>query len=91
MDRYSLSKGNEWISLPPAVFAIIITIARSKIDHVRNAVNMNGLVIEVIKILDNFLIVYTSKTRSASIIIEGDVMSSVIEIYDDIKKIYRKL
>ena len=38
LDRYSVSKGNEWISVPTAVFAIIVTIARSKIFRVKNNV-----------------------------------------------------
>ena len=46
----------------------------------------NGLIIEITEILHNFPVVYTSKTNFASIIIEGDVMSSIMESCDDIRK-----
>ena len=59
LETYLLTKGNEWIYLPPAVLAIIVTIARSKNDHVRSALNINGFVVKIIKILDKILIVDT--------------------------------
>ena len=84
MDRFSASKENEWISFSPTVFAIIVTIARSESKSERITVNQHGSYIEIIKVLDNFMVSFTSKNLTSSLILESDIVKCLAQSYENI-------
>ena len=84
MDRFSASKDNEWISFSPTVFAIIVTIARSESKSERITVNQHGSYIEIIKILNNFMVSFTSKNLTSSLTLESESVKCLAESYENI-------
>ena len=84
MDRFSASKENEWISFSPTVFAIIVTIARSESKSERITVNQHGSYIEIIKILNNFMLSFTSKNLTSSLTLESESVKCLAESYENI-------
>ena len=84
MDRFSASKDNEWISFSPTVFAIIVTIARSESKSERITVNQHGSYIEIIKILNNFMLSFTSKNLTSSLTLESESVKCLAESYENI-------
>ena len=84
MDRFSASKENEWISFSPTVFAIIVTITRSESKSERITVNQHGSYIEIIKVLDNFMVSFTSKNLTSSLILESDIVKCLAQSYENI-------
>ena len=84
MDRFSASKDNEWISFSPTVFAIIVTIARSESKSERITVNQHGSYIEIIKVLNNFMVSFTSKNLTSSLTLESESVECLVESYENI-------
>ena len=84
MDRFSASKDNEWISFSPTVFAIIVTIARSESKSERITVNQHGSYIEIIKVLNNFMVSFTSKNLTSSLTLESESVKCLAESYENI-------
>ena len=84
MDRFSASKENEWISFSPTVFAIIVTIARSESKTERITVNQHGSYIEIIKVLNNFMVSFTSKNLTSSLTLESESVKCLAESYENI-------
>ena len=84
MDRFSASKDNEWISFSPTVLAIIVTVARSESKSERITVNQHGSHIEIIKVLDNFMVSFTSKNLTSSLTLESDIVKCLAQSYENI-------
>ena len=84
LDRFSLSRGNEWVSLSPTVLASIVTVAQCKSESERIKVQQNGSFIEIIKLLDNFMVSFTSKNFTSSLTLESDVVKCLAQSYENI-------
>ena len=88
MDRFSASKDNEWIKFSPTVFAVIVAIVRTKSKSRRIIVIQHGSHFEVIKVLDNFMISFTSKNLTSSLTLESDNVKCLAESYENIRREY---
>ena len=84
LDRFSLSRGNEWISLSPSVLAILVTVARCKSESEIIKIQQNGSFIEIIKLLDNFIVSFTNKNLTSSLVLESDVVKCLEQSYENI-------
>ena len=87
---FSARKDDEWISFSPTVLAVVVAIARSKTRSERIIVHQNGSQSEVTKVLDNFMISFTSKEITSSLTIECEIVNSLVTSFDNIMETVNK-
>ena len=84
IDRFSASKDNEWNSFSPTVLAFIVMIARGESKSERVTVNQHRSYIKIIKVLNNFMISFTSKDFTSSLTLESESVKCLAESYENI-------
>ena len=73
------------------MLAVIVTIARSQSKSERINVHQHGSHIEVVKVLDNFMISFTSKNITSSLTAECDIVNSLASNFINITELVKKL
>ena len=72
------------ISFSPTVFVVSVTIVRIDSKSKRIIVNQQGSYIEIIKVLDNFMVSFTSKSLTSSLTLESEIVKCLAESYENI-------
>ena len=84
LNRFSITKENEFLSLSPSSFQLLVTISRLDTEYEQITVRQHGSKIEIIKLLNNFLITFMSKTITSSVSLPGHIMESISTNYENI-------
>ena len=84
LNRFSITKENEFLSLSPSSFQLLVTISRLETEYEQISVRQHGSKIEIIKLLNNFLITFMSKTITSSVSLPGYIVESISTNYENI-------
>ena len=83
-DRFSLAQKNEWLSITPSVFALLVTTARYEIESNRVEVYNNGTCIEITNVLGNIKITNGTPGIATSVVIDAPTMRCLVMKFEEI-------
>ena len=81
MNRFSITKDKEFLSISPTVFMLLVTLADSESDYERISIQQNGSLVEIIKLVNNYLLTFTCKSLSSSLILPGHILVLIAANY----------
>ena len=84
LDRFSIIVNNEWISISKTAFELLNAISFSKNEFERVVIQQSGSEIEIIKLLENYLLTFRSKTLTTNQVLTKTVMEILNENHDRI-------
>ena len=73
---FSASRNNETISFSQTVLGVIVAFAYSKTESERIFIHQHVSHVEVIKVLENFMISCARKNTTSSLIVECDILNT---------------
>ena len=79
LDRFSISANNEWISVSTTGFELLNAVSFSKNEFERFVIQQSGSEIEIIKLLENYLLTFRSKTLTTTQVLTRTVMKILNE------------
>ena len=89
LDRFSIIRDNEWLSVGTTAFQLLNTLATSNHEFERVVVQQSGSEIEIIKLLGNYLLTFRSKTLTSSVVLTSNVMKTLCENHTRIMTMVR--
>lgn len=89
LDRFSIIRNNEWLSIGISAFEVLNTLAFSTNDFERIVVQQSGSEIEIIKLLGNFLLTFRSRTLTSNVVLSSSVMKTLSDNHTRIMNMVR--
>ena len=77
LNRFSITRDKEFISITPTVFQLLVTLANSESEYDRVSIQQNGSMAEIIKLASNYLLTFTSKGLSSSVLLYGHILDLI--------------
>ena len=89
LNRFSISQNTEWISLSPTTFHLLLCLLQTDSNYERVRIQQNGSEVEILKLNENYLLTFSSRSINSSISLKKSILESISTNYDrnTIKKI----
>ena len=84
LDRLSIIVNNEWISVSITAFELLHVVSFSKQEFERIVIQQSGSELEILKLLENYLLTFRSKTLTTCQVLTSSVMKILNEHHDRI-------
>ena len=82
LNRFSISQNTEWISLSPTTFHLLLCLLQSDSNYEKVRVQQNGSEVEILKLNENYLLTFTSRSINSSINLKKSILESISTNYD---------
>ena len=82
LNRFSVSQNTEWISLSPTTFHLLLCLLQTDSNYERVKTLQKGSEVEILKLYENYLVTFTSRTISSSITLKKNILESISTNYD---------
>ena len=89
LDRFSIIRNDEWLSISTTSFEVLHTLASTQFDFERVIIQQQGSEVEIIKLLSNYILTFKSKTVTTSLILTSNVMNTIKENFRHMMNIVR--
>ena len=82
LNRFSVSQNTEWISLSPTTFHLLLCLLQTDSNYERVKTLQKGSEVEILKLYENYLVTFTSRTINSSITLKKNILESISTNYD---------
>ena len=84
LNRFSISKKDEWISISPCAFKMMVALTDVGSDYERINVHQNGSEVEILKLYSNYVLTFNCKSIRSSIVLPSTIIQSISQNYKNI-------
>ena len=82
LNRFSISQNTEWISLSPTTFHLLLCLLQTDSNYERVRIQQNGSEVEILKLNENYLLTFSSRSINSSINLKKSILESISTNYD---------
>ena len=86
LNRFSISKKDEWISISPCTFKMLVSLIDVDSDYERIKIFQNGSEVEIVKLYCNYVLSFNCKSIRTSIVLPSMIMEYISQNFKSINE-----